>query len=127
MPLVTFAYPEKTSIILKVEKIYERISKDIQVKAIDGKNIVSIDLGIISNLIAFEGYIPIAEYAIKKALKLAAKDWTGGGKTKRITITIPYEDNTYIGVFKSLTITYIEGEKQWKFTAEFAENIVETE
>lgn len=119
MPQVTFAYPGKDSIILKVEKVYERIAKEISVKGFGGETIVSIDLGLISNLIAFEGYIPTTEYSVKKALKVAAKDWTGSGAI--ITITIPYEDDPYSGVFKSATITYIEGEKQWKFTVEFAE------
>lgn len=119
MPKVIFAYPGKTSLTLKIEKIYERISKDVQVKGFNGETIVSIDLGLITNLVAFEGYIPTTNYATKKALKIASKDWTGSGAI--ITITIPYEDDTYSGIFKSLTITYIEGEKQWKFTAEFAE------
>jgi len=124
---MTYTGTETTSVAainnMKVEKVYERVQKDVTSVGLDGNTLISIDLGRIANLITLEGYC--TTLGEKNQLKTASREWIGttGGV---ITIAISYGasiggTDTMYGEIKSLTITHATNEAQWKYILEIAE------
>ena len=131
MPKTTFTYlgsetVTKGILVLKIERVYERITKTITNESLDGTTLIQIDLGQPISLLTFEGWCTTRSE--KNDIKKTLMEWfLGAGDDYAMEILVDYASlggvDQMWGSVKSFTSTYDEGEKQWKYTIEIAEYI----